>query len=265
MSTQDKPFHLYSDLATIPVVFLPAFPMNHKMWQPQTEFVEKKGIRYLTPDYPGFGGRRVPGEDLTISDYAEGVYREIAKSRVERAIVVGLSMGGYVALALFRNHPELFIGLLLASTRATADSEKGRRNRRNMILQLEQDGDLSPVIESHLKKFFSEQARRENPILPEKARSIMRESSLAGVIAAQRAMAGRPDSLELLPQMNFPVTVVAGDEDQLTTVADAKKMVERLPRGRLHLITGAAHLSNMESPGQFNRALWELIREVFYV
>ena len=262
MNKQNKHIQFLPDFSGITVLFLPAFPLNHKMWQPQAEFLAKKGVRYFTPDYPGFGGRSVPDKNLTMSDYAEEVYREVVKSQIERAIVVGLSMGGYVALALFRSHPELFTGLLLANTRATADTEEGRRNRRTMIAQLEQDEDLTPVIESHLEKFFSEQTRRENPALLEQTRQMMRESSVEGVIRAQKAMAGRPDSLELLPQINFPVVVVAGKADQLTTTEDAQKMVERLPRVTLHVIPGAAHLSNLEFPEKFNQALWALIKDV---
>lgn len=108
---------------TIPVVFLHAFPVNRRMWQPQMDFLKKLGIGYIAWDYPGFGNSKIIKKTTEIRDYSEYAYEILQEIGIRKAIFVGASMGGYVALSLFREHPESFMGLLLANTRAHADDE----------------------------------------------------------------------------------------------------------------------------------------------
>jgi len=171
-------------------------------------------------------------------------------------------MGGYVAFALFRQHPEFFNGLILADTRATADPPEGKQRRYQLIQNIQQTGDLDEIIQFHVEKFFTAESRQKRPELVVTARRLMQRATNQGVIHALQAMAERPDSMELLPEMNFPVRVIVGEADELTQVADSRKMVEKLPHGELITIPGAAHLSNLECPQAFNHALIDFVKKI---
>lgn len=243
-----------------PVVFLHAFPVNHKMWRPQMEFLQDKGTGFFAVDYSGFGQSTLIKREMMMDDYAEDVYELLREMDINRAIFVGLSMGGYVALALYKNHPDIFCGLLLANTRATADLPQAKKKRYDTIESLKKTLDLTPIIDSHIIKFFTEESRTENPDVVKEAEALMHESTVAGVIQALQAMAERPDSRELLKRMNFSVSVTASEADRLVSRAEVESMAGQIPGARFHLIKNAAHLSNLEQPVQFNRILWDLIQ-----
>ncbi len=246
----------------VPVVFLHAFPMNAAMWEPQMRYLQQQGRSYLAVNYPGFGGSKELSGTPNIARYAARVEEVLYEMQIHKAILVGLSMGGYVALAFFRQAPERVAGLLLANTRASADSEEGRANRFAMIELLKRNPDTSDIVSSFLEKFFTAAAREAHSAFVKKAEEIMRQATAGAIIQAQQAMATRPDSFDLLPRMHFPVVVVAADQDTLTPVADAEKMVANLPQGELVVIQNAAHLSNLEQEDDFNRALQRLLERV---
>lgn len=246
----------------LPVFFLHAFPVNRKMWQPQMTFLREKRMDFVAFDYPGFGDSPLPENDLSIEDYGEYAYRLLKELGMDQAIFVGLSMGGYIALALYRRHPEIFRGLLLANTKAAADTEEGRQGRYKMIDYLKRTHDLSPLFRFHLSKFFSRETKEKNRQLIGQVKSLMEEASQEGIIRAHRAMAERADSTDLLSEMNFPVWVIAGEEDEISTVEEAQGIAEKLPQGKLHIIPNAAHLSNLEQPEAFNKIMWEYVEKV---
>jgi 3-oxoadipate enol-lactonase len=212
------------------VFFLHAFPVNSRMWLPQTEFLQRKGYNTVSFDYPG----------------------------IEKAIFVGLSMGGYVALELFRHFPESFAGLMLSNTRATADDDAGKQRRSKMVEELKRGMDLDPVISNHLEKFFKSDFRNNFPDRVQEIKNLMMESTVAGVIQAQLAMANRSDSSGMLKDIKFPVSIVTGKYDELIKIQDAQKMSELIPGSKLTILD-SAHLSNVEQPEQFNQLLLNLI------
>ncbi len=245
-----------------PVVFLHAFPVNYKMWKPQMEYLQQKNRGFIAWDYPGFGKSKILEKEMNLTDYGEFIYQLLQDLGIHKGIFVGLSMGGYVALSLYRNHPNIFAGLMLANTKASADTAEGKQKRMTMVDSLKKSLDLSPVIDTHIEKFFTEETRQNNKNLVNQVEHLMQDSTVAGVIQAQKAMAERADSNELLPQMDFPVTVVSGDSDELISVSLAEEMANKIPNAKLEIIPGAAHLSNMEKPEKFNACLMELIERV---
>lgn len=249
-------------MGQIPVVFLHAFPVNQKMWELQTDALQEAGIPCLTLDYPGFGASRLIDEIEEIDDYGTAVKSVIQELHITKAIFVGLSMGGYIALALFRNSPQLFHGLVLADTRASADTDETRQKRFGMIEQLNSSGDASFIFEQHIGKFLTEETRQRTPELEKQIMALMNESSNDGIRSALKAMAGRPDSRPLLKEMGFPVLILTGEKDELTSPAEAEEMASLCPDTTMHLIPDAAHLSNMENPAEFNRHLLGYVRRV---
>ncbi|MFZ0390811.1 MAG: alpha/beta hydrolase, partial [Calditrichia bacterium] len=253
---------LQLNMAGLPVVFLHAFPVHSSMWKGQVDFLKDRGISSICLDYPGFGRSTVQKKEFSMADIAGQVAGMLQALQVRKAVFAGLSMGGYVALSLYARNPELFAGLLLASTRASDDNPETRERRTQLIGKLKKTMDLQEAIQFHLEKFFTKEFKESHPEEIEQTENWMQEATIAGVIQAQTAMAGRPDSSGLLEKMNFPVIVVAGEQDELTRAKDSQMMAQKLPNGEYFAIPHAAHLCNVEQPERFNEALWRLLAKV---
>ena len=160
-------------------------------------------------------------------------------------------MGGYIALAIARLAPERLQGLILLDTRETADDEKQRQGRYEMIEKVRAEG-ITPVVESMLPKMLTANAHTE---MRARVRSIMSSSTPEGVLAALGAMATRPDSSPLLPSIEVPVLILVGEEDGITPPADAERMAKAIPKATLVRVPGASHLVTVEKPEDVNAAV----------
>ncbi|HEX6976290.1 MAG TPA: alpha/beta fold hydrolase [Vicinamibacterales bacterium] len=254
-----QPTRYFESGAGWPVVLLHAFPLNAEMWRPQLERVPP-GWRYIAPDLRGFGpGARPDDESLTMAELAADVTALLDHLGIEQATIGGLSMGGYVTLALFRAAPERFTGIVLADTRPQADTEEGRAGRRRMRELVRARG-VGAVVDEMLPKLLGETTRRERAEVEAEVRRIAAANSPSAIAAALAAMMERPDSSALLPTMSCPALVIVGDEDVLTPPADAEAMDRQLPRSRLVTLPQAGHLSNLETPDAFASALADFTR-----
>lgn len=201
------------------------------------------------PDLPGFGQSRPDGGALTIDDYA-GMMLDLLDHRgIDRAVFAGLSMGGYVCLAVARMAPERLRGLILIDTRETADTEEARKGRYDSIEKVRKSG-VKPVVDAMLPKMLTGEAPRE---MRDRVREIMSSSTPEGVIAALGAMAKRPDSTGVLPRIRVPSLVLVGEQDTITPPVDAERMSKAIPGARLVRVADAAHLSNYEQAAEVNR------------
>lgn len=237
-----------------PVVLLHAFPLNADMWRPQLERVPD-GWRYVAPDLRGFGpGAEAADGPASMADLAADVAALLDRLAIDAAVIGGLSMGGYVTLALCRAAPERFTGIMLADTRPQADTEDGRAGRRKM-LDLLRDGGPAAVVDQMLPKLLGDTSRRERPAVEAEVRRIATANSPSAIAGAIHAMMGRPDSTDLLATMSCPALVVVGEEDTITPPADAEATQRLLPRSRLVVLPQAGHLSNLETPDAFASAL----------
>lgn len=241
-----------------PVVLLHAFPLSADMWRPQLERAAN-GWRLIAPDLPGFGPAAVaPAGPGTMDAMAEAVDNVLDALEVEEATIGGLSMGGYVTFALFRRSPGRFTGMVLADTKATADTPEGRDARRKMIDLVQREGP-SAVADQMLPKLLGDTSRRERRALAATVRGLIEPNRPEGIAAAIEAMIGRPESTELLASIPCPVLVIVGSEDTLTPPSDAEAMQQRLARSRLVILPAAGHLSNLETPDAFSQALADFL------
>lgn len=231
-----------------PVFWVHGFPLSSGIFEDQLAI---RRVRHIMPDLPGFGQSRAPIGDITIDDYARVVIDLVDHRGLDRAVFAGLSMGGYVCLAIARLAPERMKGLILIDTRETADDAETRNGRFASIEKVKQEG-TAPIVEGMLPKMLTAGAPQA---LRDRVREIMSSASAAGVTAALRAMALRHDSSPLLPGIAVPTLVVVGDQDTITPPADAERMAAAIPQARLVRIRGAAHLSNMEQAEEFNRVV----------
>ena len=241
------------------ILLLHAFPLNGRMWEPQLDVLAARA-RLLAPDLPGFGLSPRPLAAPALDDYAREVLGVLDFLEVGRVVVVGLSMGGYLAFRLIDALGPRLIGLVLADTRATPDTEAGAFARHELAAEVEARG-VDAAASAFLTKLLGPTTQRLQPALVDQVRAIIQENTPAGVAAALRAMAARPDSTPLLPRISCPVLCVAGEEDMLTPPDVARGMAEQIPRGRAIVIPLAGHLTNLEAPDAFNDALARFLSE----
>jgi 3-oxoadipate enol-lactonase len=234
-----------------PVLLIHAFPLSAEMWRPQLESVPA-GWRYIAPDLRGFGHSPAGQEPPTVDDYAADLEAVLDGLGVETAAIGGLSMGGYITFALYRRAPERFTSLILADTKAEADTAEGREGRRRMSALLRERG-VGAVADSMLPKLLSESSQKGE--LPGVVRSLIEANSVDGVDHAINALMGRPDSTPDLAGVRLPVLVVVGEHDVLTPRADSERITAAVERSQLAVIPGAGHLSNLEAPQAFSTAL----------
>lgn len=233
----------------IPILWIHGYPLSSTIFEHQLAI---EGFRHVAPDLRGFGASTPPSAGLTIDDYARDCLALLDHLGIASAVVAGLSMGGYVALAFRRIAPHRVNGMIFIDTRASADTDDGRRARAESIAEAETAG-TTPLIETMLPLLLASPA----PEVVSAVRSIMESASIAGVVAALRAMAARPDSTEMLSSIDVPTLVVVGEHDVITPPDVARRLADSIPGARLVEIAGAGHLTPIESPGPFNRAIVE--------
>ena len=240
-----------------PLVLLHAFPLNGRMFEPQMEAFSE-GRRVVAPDYPGFGrSPRTPAQP-DIRYYAEGVLGLLDRLGLERVVLGGVSMGGYVAFGCMRLFPERVSGLILADTRPDADSEETRENRKNMARRVADEGG-EVLIELQMRRLLARDTLENNEEVVEEVRDMILESSPGGVVAALGALRERPDSTPLLEEIEAPTLVIGGEEDWISSPEVMGAMAEKIPDSRHVTLPRAGHLSNLEAPEGFNAALKEFL------
>lgn len=244
-----------------PLLLIHGFPLSKAIWEPQFSGLPDTA-RLLAPDLRGHGeSEAIPGP-YPMDMLAEDCLTLLDSLGVKQpAVVCGLSMGGYVALSLARNHPNRLAGLILAATRAGADSAEGKTNREKLAARVRENG-IQPVIEAMLPKMLSPRTYDTNPALVEQVRGIMEETSPEGAVAALLGMRDRPDSTPLLGRLDLPALIVHGADDQIIPVAEAEAMHAAIKGSRLEILPNAGHLLNMEQAGLFNQAVQEFLESI---
>ena len=239
-----------------PVVFLHAFALDRTMWAPQTSALAAR-YRCISIDLRGSGDSSLP-PPYNMDLYADDIAAVLENRSIARATIVGLSMGGYVAFALWRRHRERVRALVLADTRASADTEKGLTKRKDLIAEARREGSAG-VADSQVPALLGKTTRERHPDIPKLVRETMSRTPVEGIVGQLEAMMTRPDSRPTLATINVPVLVIVGEEDAVTPPKEARAMHEAIPGSRLEIIAQAGHLSSLERPAAFSTALAELL------
>jgi pimeloyl-ACP methyl ester carboxylesterase len=243
-----------------PVVLLHAFPLNHKMWAPQRAELAAR-FRVITPDFRGYGESGLADEDSAMERLAEDVRGLLDHLKLDRVALGGLSMGGYVAFAFLRRWPERVRSLILADTRASADTEEGRTGRYATAELAEREGSAA-IADQMVPKLLGPATLERRPEVVAGVREMILQVSPAGMARALRGMAARPASFDLLPQIKVPTLIVVGEQDGLTPPADSEAMAKAIAGSTLVKIPEAGHLSNLEQPETFNSALSSFLNKL---
>jgi len=254
----------YDDVGTgtgTPVLFLHAFPLNRTMWAPQLSALVERS-RCIAADFRGFGDSSVT-PPYTMEQYADDTARLLDVLRIDRVVLVGCSMGGYASFAFWRRHRHRVRALVLADTRAGADSEEGLGRRRE-LLKLARGEGATAVANAQIPSLVGRTTREKQPDTYDAVHRMIAQAPLDGIVGAIEAMMTRPDSAATLDTIDVPTLFIVGEEDVPTPVAESRAMHERVPGSRMEVIANAGHLSNLERPAAFNHVLTEFLVALTY-
>ncbi|HEX5705767.1 MAG TPA: alpha/beta fold hydrolase [Pyrinomonadaceae bacterium] len=243
------------------VLLLHGFLFSRAMWRGQIEALRAEH-RVVALDLRGHGRTTVVAEGAaTMEEMARDAASLLDELGVERATVCGLSMGGYVALAFYRLFRERTRALVLADTRAEADTEEGLRAREEMR-RVALDSGLREIADTLTPKMLAPATLAGRPEQVAFVREMILGTSRVGAAAALRGMAARRNQTDLLPEIEVPALVIVGSEDSITPPSMSEAMARAIPRATLEVIEGAGHASNIERPEEFNRALAEFLKDL---
>jgi len=231
------------------LLLLHAWPVDARMWDPQREAV--RNVPVVAPNFPGFGGTDPPGEVMTMRSASDRALAELDAAGVDRAVVCGLSLGGYVAFEIWRNARHRVAGLVLANTRAVADAPEGADGRRALAARLRSEGN---VLADAPPPLLSGDASED---LWTRVKGWIADQPADAIAAAALGMAERPDSTPDLATIDVPTLVITSTGDTLIAPAITAEMAGQIPGARLQTIEGAGHLSNVEGSDAFAEALAE--------
>lgn len=235
------------------------FPLDHRLWQAQLSGLASQAW-VIAPDLRGFGRSELGTAPLAMEQHADDMAALLDRLGVARAVVAGLSMGGYIAFAFWRRHPDRVRSLVLADTRAEPDSVVARAGRDAAAQRVQEVG-AATFAEEMLPKLLAP-ANLSAPRIAAAARAMMAAQSVPGIVAALAGLRDREDNRPTLPTISVPTLVLVGEEDTLTPPSDAAAMAGAIPGARLVTIPKAGHLSPLENPRAVNAALREFLRQV---
>ena len=227
------------------------YPLDHTMWLDQLAALSSVR-RVVALDLPGSGmSERVNGQPLTMEELAGSVAGLVETLGYDQADVVGLSMGGYVALALWELHPQSIRSLVLANTRSSADSDEGRVGREAQAQSVVADGRAQLAT----KLVGALLAPGHDLTAAARLRTMVESTPVETIVASLRGMAARPDRTDLLPTITVPTLVISGEDDALIPSLDSHEMASAIPNSQFLIIPGAGHLGPIERPDAFTEAL----------
>lgn len=238
------------------VVLLHAFPLSAEMWAPQIDALAEAGYAVLAPQIYGVGDSTEKAK-WQMLDFAADVFALINSLGIGKAgkvAVVGLSMGGYAALALHKAHANLIDALVLCDTRAEADAAEAKAERFKFIDALGEHGN-EEAVKRMIPKFFAQDTYTTKPELAEQLSDVIRQPRVSVLQSQLEAMAERPDSVAHLASVACPTLVIVGEEDSITPVDAAETLHRGIAGSELAVIKSAGHLSNLEQPVAFNNVL----------
>jgi pimeloyl-ACP methyl ester carboxylesterase len=241
------------------VLFVHGFPHRAAFWRGQLERLPP-AWRGIAPDLRGFGDTPL-GDGASMDTYADDCVALLDHLGVARAVVCGLSMGGYVAFALWRRHPARVRALVLADTRAGADGEEARGKRRETIALARRAGSAA-VADAQLPGGVGRTTRERRPEVVEPLRALLASAPVDGIVAATEAMLARPDSTPTLATIDVPTLVIVGTEDVLTPAREAHALHRAIPHSRLARIDEAGHVSSVERPEAFAAELHAFLETI---
>jgi 3-oxoadipate enol-lactonase len=242
------------------VIFIHAFPLCCRMWDPQIDAFKNK-YHVVVYDLRGFGYSEIHDCHLTVDDHADDLMALIESLRLERPIICGLSMGGYIALRAMEKYGNMFKGAILADTKSEADVNAAKLKRAEQMRMIKR-GEKEKFFDGFLALALSERTQKERPATAAFLKEIMSWQKEEGITGALLTLAARTDTTEGLDKIDIPTLIIEGEEDKVVPPEFAKSLNERIRNSKLVMIPGAGHFPNLENTKEFNRAVEEFLTNI---
>jgi 3-oxoadipate enol-lactonase len=241
-----------------PIIFIHGFPFDKNMWQPQVEAL-KNTFHIITYDVRGFGKSTVEEiRTASIDIFAEDLIAFMNALHIEKAIVCGFSMGGYILLNALKRYPDRFSAIVLANTQCEGDSPEGKEKRSETMLEIEHYG-LKSFTKNFIPKIFGDASIKYKKQLVKTVAQGILDTSPTAIIATLNALANRTETCSSLGQISVPTLIICGADDPVTPVQQAQYMQKNIPNAIIKVIKKASHMANMEQPNQYNKILFDFI------
>ncbi|MCW8896731.1 MAG: alpha/beta hydrolase [Flavobacteriales bacterium] len=256
-------FHLsYDDVGegSIPIIFLHGYPFDKTMWYDQLDFL-KFSYRLISCDIRGFGKSTDEETSLSIDLFTDDLIQFMDKLGIDRAIICGLSMGGYIALNAIKRFPNRFKGLILCDTQCIADTPEVKAKRYKTIEVIERGG-IANFTEGIIESVFHKDSIANKKELVGQVRSIVLANSEHIIKQGLVALAERTETCSILDKINIPTLIICGREDGVTPLAQSEIMNEKIKGSVLKVVDHAGHVSNLEQPHDFNQHLLDFLDRI---
>ncbi len=249
--------------SSVPVILIHGFPFSHKMWNfpgGQVDALTSTN-RVVAYDLRGHGESEVGSGHYSIELFVDDLFLLMDHLNIPKAVICGLSMGGYVAQRAIERNPDRIIGLVLADTKSDADGNEAKIKRANGIKFVQANG-MRYYAQDYVKIVFATQAFEGKAEAVKSMQSIVERTAPVAIFGTLLALAGRTDTTHNLPNIKCPTLILVGEKDTVTPVAASQMMQKNIPGSEMFIIPGAGHVSNMENPLEFNKHLTEFIAKI---
>jgi len=252
----------YDDLGQgeIPVIFLHGFPFDKSCWHPQMAALQQEH-RVMAYDIRGFGKSTTSPEIPSISLYADDLIQFMDQLGIAKAIVCGISMGGYIVLNAVNRFPDKFQAIILCDTQCIADSPETKEKRKESIMQV-MSGRLNEFTEQFISKVFNLEAGNHDDGLIATVKHIILSTSPETITGALNALKNREETCTSLNDINIPSLIICGDQDKLTPPEKSEELHRKIADSSYYLVPEAGHLSNLDQPFLFNQRIKLFITKV---
>lgn len=253
-------FHLsYDDIGegSIPIIFLHGYPFDKTMWQLQLDFL-KSSYRLISCDIRGFGKSTDEDSPLSIDLFADDLIQFMDNLNIDKAVVCGLSMGGFIALNAMQRFPDRFEALILCDTQCISDTKEVKEKRYKIIDEIAIDG-VTKFNEGFIKSVFCKDSFNNKKELVKNLHHVVFSNSQHIITQGLVALAERSETCSTLNEITIPTLIICGREDEVTPLAQSELMNETIKGSTLHVIDNAGHVSNLEQPHEFNKHLLDFL------
>ena len=235
------------------IIFIHGFPLNKSMWNKQLNAL-KDDYRVIAYDIRGHGATETGNIDFSIDLFVSDLLSFMDALKIEKTMICGLSMGGYIALNAIENHPDRFTALILSDTNCTADTPEAKEKRMKTIINIKENG-VEKLAEDLLPNLFASESFKSNTEEIAAVREMIVTTSIPSLNKSLHALANRKETCSKLSKIKVPTLILVGEEDKITPTEAAIAMHEKIKDSELSIINHAGHLSNMENENEYNSQL----------